>query len=321
MNKILKAHILIILANIIYGINYNIAKTIMPDYVLPFGLTVLRVLGAIVLFWVFDAFCKTEKISKKDFGLLFLCGIFGVAINQLLFLKGLNFTSPIDASIIITSIPILVLIFAGIIIKESFTILKVLGILLGCSGAVMLIIFEGTISFDSESFTGNLLVFVNAASYSLFLVIVKPLMNKYKPVTVMKWVFVFGSLIVVPAGFGELKMISWQDMPVSIWFSIGYVVVATTFLAYFLNITGLQHVSPTTASIYIYLQPVIAAIVSLITGQDTITTFKIIATLLVFAGVYLVSKTGNLPSPHTTADKVSNQSSNDSCRQAGRNVK
>jgi len=291
MNRVLRAHIFIILANFLYGINFNIAKAIMPEYVLPYGLNVLRVLGAILLFWLIDAFYKTEKISKKDLGRLILCGVFGVAINQLLFLKGLNYTSPIDASILITSIPVLVLIIAAIILKESITFMKIAGILLGCAGALLLITYKGDVSFDSKYFLGNLLVFINSASYALFFVIVKPLMSKYRTITVMKWVFLFGSLIVIPVGFNEVMMISWQNMPLTAWLSIGYVVIGTTFLAYFLNIAGLEHVSPTVASIYIYLQPVIAAIIALITGQDTITTMKIVATVLVFTGVYLVSRT------------------------------
>ena len=289
MDSKVKAHIAIFSANLIYGVNYVIAKGIMPDYVDAFGLTVMRVLGALLLFWIVSSIIGTEKIEKKDFTRLILGGIFGVAINQMLFLKGLSYSTPISSAIIMTINPLMVLIIAAIILKEPITSIKIAGILIGGGGAIFLILSSGNISLQSAEFKGNLMMFGNATSYALYLVIIKPLMSKYKPVTVIKWVFLFGSLLVVPMGISELKDVQWQTLPTNIILSIGFVVIGTTFFAYLLNIIGLKSLKPSTVSVYIYSQPVIATIVSVILNRDTITITGVVSTILVFTGVYLVS--------------------------------
>ena len=262
----------------------------MPDYIQPFGLTMLRVFGAIFLFWTLSFFYKNEKIEKKDFFRLALCGLFGVAINQLMFLKGLDYTNPIDASIIMTVNPILVLIIASFLINEKITFLKILGIIVGAAGALTLILFSGKASFSSNTFLGNLMMLVNASSYAVYLVIAKPLMLKYKPITVIKWVFLFGSFVIIPVGFKEFGEIVWTEIPVNIYLSILYLIVFTTFFAYLLNIYGLKILNSSTVSIYIYSQPILAAIVAIILGKDSLDFIKILSTILVFIGVFLVSK-------------------------------
>ena len=284
-----RAHLGLLLANLIYGVNYIIAKGIMPDYAGAFGLAALRVIGAVILFWMFSYFSGTEKIEKKDFKRLMLGGLFGVVINQLLFLKGLSLSTPISSAIIMTSNPLMVLIFAAILLREPITIIKIAGIIIGGGGALFLILSTGNISAISMEFKGNLMMFGNATSYALYLVLIKPLMKKYKPITVIKWVFLFGSFFVIPIGFSEMREISFSNMPVGIYLSIGYVIVGTTFFAYLLNITGLKTLKPSTVSVYIYSQPVIATLMSVILGRDSITLTGIISALLVFIGVYLVS--------------------------------
>jgi len=290
LNKIILAHIAIILANIIYGLNYSIAKEIMPDYIMPYGLTVCRGIAAIVLFWLLGYMYKREKVDKKDFRTLLLAALFGVAINQLMFLKGLNLTSSIDAAIIMTVNPVLVLLVSAIVIGELINFRKIFGIAIGATGAILLILMsKGSLDFNSGNFTGNILIFLNALSYGIYLVVVKNLMMKYRPVTVLKWAFSFGFLIIFPVGFEEFMSVDWQNIPFSIWLAISYVLIATTFLAYLLNVFGLQYVNASTVSIYIYSQPVIASLVAIILQKDSLNTVKIIATLLVFTGVYLVS--------------------------------
>jgi len=290
MGKRLSANLCILGANLIYGINYTIAKGIMPDFVQPFGLVFLRVTGASLLFWIWSFFSKNEKLERKDLIRLFAAALFGVAVNQLLFLKGLNYTTPIDASIIMTVNPILVLIISAIILGERITILKSLGIMVGAAGAILLILKGGKADFSSANFTGNIMIFFNAFSYGVYLVLVKPLMRKYSPQTVMKWVFLLGIFYVSPLSFGEFQEIDWSIIPANIYMAIAYVVLFTTFVAYLLNIFGLKHVQPTTVSIYIYSQPVIASLVAVMLGKDEITPLKIASTLLVFIGVYMVSK-------------------------------
>lgn len=287
---IVKAHLAILLANVFYGINYTIAKEIMPDYIQSYGLTIVRILGAAIMFWIFTSLGVKEKIERKDRLRLLLAGLLGVAVNQVLFLTGLNLSSPIDASLIMTTIPMWVMVVAAFMMQEHITPAKIGGIVAGFSGAILLIMSSGKFDFRSDNMLGNMLLLTNAFSYSIYLVIAKPLLIKYKPFTVMKWVFTAGLIYITPVGFNQFISIEWSTMPWWIIFAVIYVVVFTTFLAYLFNIYGLQHVKPSTVSIYIYSQPLIAAIVAIVLGKDSLNTIKILSGILVFTGVYLVSR-------------------------------
>jgi len=289
MNNPIKVHIALFATNLIYAANYTIAKGVMPDYIEPFGFILLRVSGALLLFLLFHKIFSTEKVEKKDFLKLAICGLFGVAINQLLFFKGLNITTPINAAIIMTSNPILVLLFATFMIKESITGKKLAGIVIGITGAVLLIAFGKNLSFGSATFSGDLLILINSTSYGIYLVLVKPLMAKYSPLTVIKWVFSFGFLYVLPFGFMEFTQINWNAMPLNIWMSVLFVVIATTFIAYLLNIYALKHASPTIVSYYVYLQPLLATAIALFLSKDELSLIKIVSAIFIFTGVYLVS--------------------------------
>lgn len=289
MNKRLFSHLAILSANVIYGVNYTIAKEIMPDYMKPLGLVFVRIIGTVLLFWTFSFFTIREKIAKKDLFVMFVASIFGVAINQMLFLTGLNFTTPIDASIIMTVNPILVLIVASIFIGERITGKKIVGIIIGATGAIILILYSGRADFGADNFIGNIMIFFNALSYGIYLVTIKPLMSKYHPTTVMKWVFLFGFGLVLPFSYNDFFAISWSRIPFNIYLAVFYVVVFTTFLAYLLNVYGLKRLNASTVSIYIYSQPIIASIVAIVLGKDHLTFVKVLSTVLVFIGVYLVS--------------------------------
>jgi drug/metabolite transporter (DMT)-like permease len=288
MNSNLKPHLAILGANLIYGINYTVAKDIMPNFVTPFGLVFCRVLGALILFWCIHLFTY-EKVEKKDLLLLAACGFFGVFANQMMFLYGLDITTPINASIIMVSNPILVLIASAIILKSKITALKIGGIILGIIGALILLLFKDSFSFGSENFLGNLFIFLNALSYGIYLVITVPLMRKYKALTVITWVFTFGIIFVFPFGVKEFINIEWQLFTPLIWFEFSFIIIATTFFAYLLNIYGLKKLSPTIVSTYIYLQPLFAALIAIWAGKDGLDWVKIIAALLIFSGVFLVS--------------------------------
>lgn len=288
-SPLLKAHIALLGANIIYGVNYSVAKGIMPHFIEPFGFIFCRVLGALLLFWLLSFFTKRESIQSKDFIRLFICGVFGVAANQLMFFYGLNLTSPINSAIIMTSNPILVLIMSAWIIKERITPTKVGGIFLGLAGAAGLILYGNNLSISNETFKGDLFIFLNASSYAMYLVLVKPLMHKYEPTTVIKWVFLFGFLVVIPFGFHQFTEINWASFTPQIWGGFLFVVVGTTFLAYLFNIYGLKQVNPSVVSTYIYSQPFIATLVALLLQQDELNFVKVISALFIFAGVYLVS--------------------------------
>ena len=289
MSKKFWAHLAILGANIIYGLNYSIAKDVMPDFIQPFGFIFCRVSGALLLFWLFAQFTEREKVTPKDLGLLAICGAFGVAANQLMFFYGLNLTSPINAAIILTCNPILVLVISAIVIKERITSRKIVGIGLGLTGALGLILFKGTSALNSDGFVGDLFVFLNATSYAVYLVLVKPLMQKYKPMTVIKWVFLFGFIYVIPFGFTEFQEIDWSGFTTNIWGAFIFVVLGTTFLAYLFNIYGLTELSPSVVSIYIYSQPLIASIMAIALQKDALSYEKITAAIFIFTGVYLVS--------------------------------
>lgn len=261
----------------------------MPEFIMPSGFILLRVIGAFFLFSVSYFIFITEKVKSKDVFRLAICGVFGVAINQLFFFEGLNLTTPINASIVMTINPILVILMSFFIIKEAITLRKILGILLGLSGASILILKGGAIDFSSNHQTGNLLVFINASSYGLYLVLVKPLLQKYHFITVLFYVFGFGLLYVIPFGYSDLAEVKWEMIPSNIYFEIAFVVVCTTFIAYLLNSLALKQLSPTTVSIYIYLQPILAAFFAIFWGVDSLDNQKIIAGGFVFLGVYLVS--------------------------------
>ena len=261
----------------------------MPDFIAPSGFILLRVIGALLLFALSYFLFVKEKVERKDIFRLAICGVFGVAINQLLFFEGLNLTSPINAAIVMTVSPILVIFLSFLIIKETLTFRKGAGILLGLIGASILILKEGSIDFSSNYQTGNLFVFINASSYALYLVIVKPMIEKYNPITIMFYVFSFGLLYVIPFGFSNLADVKWAIIPSNIYWEIAFVVVCTTFIAYLLNSSALKQLSPTTVSIYIYLQPIFATLFAILWGVDGLDNQKIIAAILIFFGVYLVS--------------------------------
>ena len=288
MSKNYKAHIALLFANIIYALNYGWAKDVMEGgYLEPFAFILIRAIGATLLFWVVSLFFS-ERVENKDKLKLLLCGIFGVATNQLLFFKGLDQTTRINASIIMVASPIIVALFSAVLIKEKPSATRIVGILLGLTGACF-IILQGESNNQGASLIGNLLIVLNATSYGLYLVLVKPLMKKYSPITVVKWVFTFGLIIVTPFGLTEIDTIVWE-MPNDILLKVGFVVVFTTFFTYLFNIYGVKRVSPTVVSSYIYLQPILTSIIAAFSGTETITIMIVISSIIIFIGVYLVSK-------------------------------
>jgi len=288
MNKQLLAHLMLIGAQLLYGANYTIAKMAMPEYIQPFGFVLLRCLGAVSLFWITGLFVK-EKIDRKDLPKLALCALFGIAINQLMFFKGLSLTHPINASVIMISTPIMVLIMAAFIIKERITTKKALGIGIGLLGTFMILVMGKKLSFSSDTFLGDMLIFVNASSYGVYLVLISPIMKKYNPVTVIKWVFLFGLFMVLPFGYTEFTQIEWSTFPPHVIWATLFVVIGLSFFAYLFNISALKYVSPSVVSTYIYLQPIIASAFAISLGKDQLDWIKVVSAMLICTGVYLVS--------------------------------
>lgn len=277
--------------SVIYGVNHTVAKNLMPDVIQPYGFILLRVASAAILFWILSLFFPYEKIEKKDRLRIIVCGFFGMALNMLSFFKGLSFSTPINSSVVITLVPVMVLILSAIILKEKITKLKYIGIGLGMVGALTLVVFGLKVQVNASNIPlGNLLFIVNAASYSVYLVIVIPLVKKYSSITLLKWFFLVSVLINLPIGISEFTAVSWSQLPLIIHLKLAFVVIGTTFFTYLFNIYALKQLKPSTIGVFIYLQPLVAVIYAVVTGADQITALRLLAASLIFIGVYLTTR-------------------------------
>jgi len=290
MNRSLKAHLSVLIANIIYGANYSIAKEVMPAFIKPFGFIVIRVSVAAILFFLAAKLFFKEKIAKEDWPRIFACAVFGVTVNQLLFFKGLSLTSPINAGLMMVTNPIFVLILSVIFLNELINLKRIIGIISGIVGAVLLIIYGNRFSTAESDAVGDICILQNSLSYAIYMVMVLPLMKKYHPVTIMQIVFAIGTVLVLPFGWQEFTQIEWSTFSMSIWWSVVFVVIGTTFFAYLLNTLALRELSAGVVSVYIYLQPLLAAGFAMLLGKDAPNILHLFAAVLIFLGVYLTTR-------------------------------
>ena len=299
MDKRLVAILAATATETIYGINHTIAKGLMPHVIQPFGFIVLRVGGAALLFWTFSIFVKSEKIAAKDWLRILGCAVFGMVLNMLMFFKGLSLSTPINSAVSMTITPVLLLLLTALILRERITWVKTLGIFLGLSGALVLILFQEKTQNNAPNIPlGNLLFVLNAISYAFYLILVKPLVAKYNAITLLKFFFLIAFFINLPIGFSEISQVEWAQLTVSEIGQMVFVVVATTFLTYLFNIFALKQLSPSTVGVFIYLQPVVATIFAILAGADTLNAIRVGAACLIFAGVFLTTrkpKKPNLP--------------------------
>jgi drug/metabolite transporter (DMT)-like permease len=298
MPKIWRAHLALFLVNSLYGAGHILAKGVMPAFLSPTTFIFLRVLGATILFWIIKSFLPKEKIKKEDICLFLLCSLFGVTVNQLFFFHGLNLSSSINSGIIMTTNPIMVAIIAFFLLKEKISWMKVLGILVGALGSILLTLVGK--SGQGDSSLGDLYLFLNALSYAIYLVLAKPLMQKYSPFTVITYVFTFGLayLLLFPPTYYETFQVDFTSIPSVIWYKILYIVVGVTFFTYLLTMYGLKYLSPSTSSSYIYFQPVLVIIFAIVFATlgiskdytQTITLEKILYMLMIFLGVWVTAR-------------------------------
>jgi drug/metabolite transporter (DMT)-like permease len=277
------------IVSVIYGITFTIAKDVMPQYIDAYGFILLRVSGAMLLFWLSWLFMPKEKIALHDFPRIIAAAFFGVAFNMLTFFKGLSLTSPISASVIMVTTPMIVLILSAIILKERMRKRMVAGIILGLTGTAFLILYGKSIGSATNAGIGNMLVLINAISYGFYLIIVKKLMDKYNAFTFVKWIYLFGFLMVLPFGWSQFEAANWALVPTLIYWKIGFVVVISTFITYLLNLLTMKELKPTTVAVFIYLQPVFATVFAISLSKDELNLVKILSAILIFVGVYLVT--------------------------------
>ncbi len=286
-------HIAIFSANILFGLNIPIAKTLMPEWISPMGLTFARMAFGAIAFWFASIFFINEKVTKKDLLILFFCAVLGTTVHQLFFIIGLGMTSPIDAGLIVTMNPVVVMIISALILKEPITSKKAGGVFIGACGALLIIWQSASASAgQGSSLLGNLYCFLSVVSYATYLVISRPIAQRYTPVTLMKWMFLFSTLLTIPfsiTDMQEAKIFTYETNWNAI-LSLFYVVFGATFLAYFLIPVALKRIRPTTISMYNYAQPLIASVVAILIGQDNLSWDKPIAAILVFTGVYFVTQ-------------------------------
>ncbi len=292
MNNRTLALLAALAATTIYGLNHTVAKVVMPHHIGAFGFIMLRVVGASLLFWAVSPFFPKERIAKKDFKRLFFAALFGMCINMLMFFKGLELSTPINSGVIVTLTPIIILILSAIFLKERLTTLKVMGIVLGFIGALALV-FNNAPSLVPNAPNiplGNIMLLINASCFGAYLVIIKPLTQKYHTVTLMKWIFPIGIILTFPITVEEFLEVDWSNLPFDALWRMAYVVIGTTFFAYLLNVFALKALNATTIGAFTYLQPILAILYALATGNDQLDWVKVVACLMVFLGVYLVSK-------------------------------
>jgi drug/metabolite transporter (DMT)-like permease len=295
--EIIQAHFALLFVNVLYGANHVLAKGVMPEFLDPNTFILLRVSGAVFLFWILLLTQKRKPIDRSDYGRFIAAGLFGVTVNQLFFFHGLNLSSAFNAGIIMALNPIMVLVLSLFLNKEKLSFQGYAGIAIGAFGAVLLTISSGNLPGSSS--LGDLYLLINALSYAFYLVVSKPLLQKYSPIQVITTVFSIGLclLLLFPPTWNHLAMVDFSRIPLSVWYKISYVIVGVTFLTYLLTIFGLKYVSATVSSAYIYTQPVMVAIFTFLFAylgwaadfSNTITGERILYMLLIFTGVYLVS--------------------------------
>lgn len=290
----LKGHASMLAANSMWGLMAPLAKFVMiGGAVSSLVMTDLRVFGAMILFWIFSFFQKPEHVGHKDLMKLFVASLLAIVFNQGSYIFGVGMTSPVDASIITTSMPLIAMILAAIFLKEPITGKKILGIAVGASGALLLILgssqASGTTVKGDNPLLGDVFVLLAQCSYAFYFVLFKNFVTKYSAVTVMKWMFTYAFICLLPFSYSSLLATDWLALDGARIASILFVVVGATFLSYILIIVGQKNLRPTVAGMYNYIQPLVATIVAICWGMDSFNLTKVLSVVMIFGGVWLVT--------------------------------
>jgi drug/metabolite transporter (DMT)-like permease len=291
MDKTTKAHLAVLGANIIYGVSFSAVKMLTSNFMPAFSLNLIRIGVSAPLFWLLFAFKPSKAgIRKEDIPRFILCAITGVAVNQLLFIKGVSLTTSIHASILSLVSPIFITAAAGWLLKEKFTLLKGIGLALGIGGAATIVMGRQHGAQNAENMLlGDILVIINAISYSLYFVIVKPLMTRYHPIHVVRWVFTFGAFMIIPFGWNDFLHTNFSAFTSSAWLALSLVVFGTTFMAYLLNVFGIKYLGAGITGTYIYTQPLFASVIGMLLLGEHFSLRLALSAVLIGAGVLLAT--------------------------------
>ena len=287
-------HLAMFGANLLWGIMSPISKAVLESgAITPLALTTFRMLGASVLFWIASAFARKEHVPPHDLAMLFFASLFGITLNQGCFIAGVSLTSPIDASVITTTVPIITMIIAAFHLKEPVTNKKVIGIFLGALGALILILNgqQPNAGMAKESsMAGNILCLTGEICFAIYYVVFKSLVSRYSPITLMKWMFTYATICCVPFSYSDMVSVDIPHLSSVLLYELTFIIAGATFLSYLLIPIGQKRLRPTVVSMYNYLQPIVAAMLAILWGMDRFTPTKGLAIVLVFLGVYVVNK-------------------------------
>lgn len=286
------AHTAILLATLLFSVNYWVAKGLMPGYFAPLQIIFFRVAGAAMLFLALSFSIRelrNVKIEKTDRIKIVMLALLGVAANQIFFFVGLNYSKPVDTAIINATNPVFVLLLGAIIFHEKITLMRMSGIILGLLGALLLVIFNGNTNQSIHFSTGNLLIVMNTLCYSLYLVYARPVFIKYNPIVVMKFIFIIGFLMILPVTIYSMLHFDASHVDAKGWWSLVYVIAGTTFLAYLFTTYGLRKLPPHVVAYYAYVQPVLVAAIGIVFFHKSLTYITVISTILVLAGIAMIT--------------------------------
>ena len=287
-----RAHLALLGTNIFFAINYTAIKWLVGKHIIqPFGLNLVRVGVTAMLLWSMRLFDPAKgNFTKKEYGRLALCALTGIAINQLLFVKGLSLTYSIHASLLMLTTPILITVIAAWLLKEMLTGMKLAGLALGIIGAAILVSARPSGGHADNVLLGDILIIINAVSYTFYFVLVKPLMARYDPVVVIRMLFTFGFFLILPFCLTEFTEIQWSAFQPMDYLVLFLIVVPGTFLAYIFNVYGIKVLGASLAGTYIYSQPVFAASIAMMFLGEKLDLYKFFAACCIGAGVYLSNR-------------------------------
>ena len=286
-----KGHVAVLCANLIFGLNIPISKALLSQWMTPFGYMASRTLVATIIFWIIQSFLPKEKVSPKDLAIIAMGGIMGFVVSQSLTAVSLQYTSPVYFSLIVALSPLVVMLLAAVFLKEPITGKKMAGVVLGIAGALLMIAQIDNSVSGKNNLWGIFLAVISVTAFSVYLIIIRSVAQKYTTVTQMKWMFLFAAIILVPLGcteYSEQALFSASWGWTGVW-ELAFVAILATSVAYFLTPFGMKYLRATTVSVYMNLQPIVSSVAAICVGQDNFSWDKSLAAVLVIAGAYVVS--------------------------------